>query len=75
LHQRRPFLGLLGLGLRRALVRLRIRRSGEQHERREQERARAEAQAKEEVRSAVAEYCNAQPNAGIGLQICSSLGR
>jgi hypothetical protein len=39
------------------------------------ERARAEAQAKEEVRSAVAEYCNAQPNAGIGLQICSSLGR
>ena len=39
------------------------------------ERARAEAQAKDEVRSAVAEYCNAQPNAGIGLQICSSLGR
>jgi hypothetical protein len=39
------------------------------------ERARAEAQAKEEVRTAVAEYCNAQPNAGIGLQICSSLGR
>jgi len=39
------------------------------------ERAHAEAQAKEEVRTAVAEYCNAQPNAGIGLQICSSLGR
>ena len=39
------------------------------------ERARAEAQAKEEVHAAVAEYCNAQPNAGIGLQICSSLGR
>ena len=39
------------------------------------ERARAEAQAKEEVKTAVAEYCNAQPNAGIGLQICSSLGR
>jgi len=39
------------------------------------ERARAEAQAKEEVRTAVAEYCNAQPNGGIGLQICSSLGR
>jgi hypothetical protein len=39
------------------------------------ERARAEAQAKEEVKAAVAEYCNAQPNAGIGLQICSSLGR
>ena len=39
------------------------------------ERARAEAQAKDEVRAAVAEYCNAQPNAGIGLQICSSLGR
>jgi len=39
------------------------------------ERARAEAQAKEEVKAAVAQYCNAQPNAGIGLQICSSLGR
>ena len=39
------------------------------------ERARAEAQAHEEVRAAVAEYCNAQPNAGVGLQICSSAGR
>ena len=39
------------------------------------ERARAEAAAREEVRTAVAEYCNAQPNAGIGLAICSSLGR
>jgi hypothetical protein len=39
------------------------------------ERARAEEQAKEEVRVAVAEYCNAQSNAGAGLQICSSLGR
>jgi hypothetical protein len=39
------------------------------------ERARAEAQAKEEVRTAVGEYCNAQPNGGVGLQICSSLGR
>ena len=39
------------------------------------ERARAEAQAKEEVRSAVAEYCNAQPNAGAGLAICASLAR
>lgn len=39
------------------------------------ERAHAEAQARDEVKAAVAEYCNAQPNAGIGLQICSSLGR
>jgi hypothetical protein len=39
------------------------------------ERAHAEAQAKEEVRLAVADYCNAQPKAGAGLQICSSLGR
>jgi hypothetical protein len=39
------------------------------------ERARAEAAAREEVRTAVAEYCNAQPNAGTGLAICSSLGR
>jgi len=38
-------------------------------------RARAEAQAREEVRVAVGEYCNAQPNAGAGIQICSSLGR
>jgi hypothetical protein len=39
------------------------------------ERTHAEAQAREDVRVAVAEYCNAQPNAGAGLQICSSLGR
>ena len=36
------------------------------------ERARAEANAREEVRAAVGQYCNAQPNAGVGLQICSS---
>jgi hypothetical protein len=36
------------------------------------ERARAEAHAREEVRAAVEQYCNAQPNAGTGLQICSS---
>ncbi|HJZ77298.1 MAG TPA: hypothetical protein VKE51_36450 [Vicinamibacterales bacterium] len=39
------------------------------------ERAHAEAQAREDVRLAVTDYCNAQPNAGAGLQICSSLGR
>jgi hypothetical protein len=39
------------------------------------ERARAEAAAREEVRSAVQEYCNAQPHAGAGLAICSSVGR
>jgi hypothetical protein len=39
------------------------------------ERARAEAQARDEVRLAVAGYCNGQPNAGAGLQICSSVGR
>jgi len=39
------------------------------------ERAHAEAQAREDVRLAVTDYCNAQPNAGTGLQICSSLGR
>jgi hypothetical protein len=39
------------------------------------ERAHAEAQARDEVRTAVAGYCNAQPNAGAGLQICSSVGR
>jgi hypothetical protein len=39
------------------------------------ERARAEAAARDEVSAAVAQYCNAQPNAGTGLQICSSLGR
>jgi len=39
------------------------------------ERARAEAAAREEVHTAVEEYCNAQPNAGAGLAICSGLGR
>ena len=39
------------------------------------ERAHAEAQARDEVRAAVGEYCNAQPNLGAGLQICSSVGR
>lgn len=39
------------------------------------ERARAEAAAREQVHAAVEEYCNAQPNAGSGLAICSSLGR
>src|SRR5215471_1380031 len=39
------------------------------------ERARAEAAAREEVHTAVEEYCNAQANAGSGLAICSSLGR
>jgi len=39
------------------------------------ERARAEAAAREEVRTAVEQYCNAQPNAGAGLALCSSLGR
>ena len=36
------------------------------------ERARAEANGREEVRAAVEQYCNAQPNAGVGLHICSS---
>jgi len=36
------------------------------------ERARAEANAKEEVRSAVAQYCAAQPNGGAGVQICGT---
>jgi hypothetical protein len=39
------------------------------------DRARAEASAREEVRGAVEQYCNAQPNAGAGLQICSSVVR
>jgi hypothetical protein len=39
------------------------------------ERARAEAAAREDVRVAVDQYCNAQPNAGAGIQICSSVGR
>ena len=36
------------------------------------ERERAEANAKEEVRAAVAHYCNAQPNLGVGIQICDT---
>ena len=36
------------------------------------ERASAEAAAKEEVRSAVAQYCGAQPGNGAGLQICDT---
>ena len=39
------------------------------------ERARAEAAAKEEVRSAVTQYCAAQPNGGAGLQICGTTVR
>jgi ribosomal protein L12E/L44/L45/RPP1/RPP2 len=39
------------------------------------ERARAEAAARDEVNAAVAQYCNAQPNSGSGLQICSGLRR
>lgn len=36
------------------------------------ERARAEAAAKDEVRTAVAQYCGAQPNSGAGIQICDT---
>jgi hypothetical protein len=36
------------------------------------ERASAEAAAKDEVRTAVAQYCGAQPNAGAGIQICDT---
>jgi hypothetical protein len=36
------------------------------------ERARAETAAKEEVRAAVARYCEAQPNGGAGIQICNT---
>ena len=36
------------------------------------ERARAEAAAKDEVRSAVAQYCSAQPRQGAGIQICDT---
>jgi hypothetical protein len=36
------------------------------------ERERAETQAREEVRAAVAQYCNAQPNLGVGIQICDT---
>jgi hypothetical protein len=36
------------------------------------ERASAEAAAKDEVRTAVAQYCGAKPNNGAGLQICET---
>jgi hypothetical protein len=36
------------------------------------ERASAEAAAKEEVRSAVTQYCSSQPANGAGIQICDS---
>jgi hypothetical protein len=36
------------------------------------ERAHAEALAKDEVRTAVAQYCGAQPNGGAGIQICDT---
>ena len=36
------------------------------------ERTHAEAAAKEEVRTAVAQYCSAQPNQGAGIQICAT---
>jgi hypothetical protein len=36
------------------------------------ERASAEAAAKEEVRSAVAQYCSAQPGSGAGMPICDT---
>jgi hypothetical protein len=39
------------------------------------ERARAEEAAREEVTTAVTQYCSAQPNGGAGLQICSSARR
>ena len=35
-------------------------------------RARAEAAARDEVRSAVAQYCGSQPGAGAGIQICDT---
>ena len=37
------------------------------------ERAHAEANAREEVRAAVQQYCNAQPNGGAGYQICTTV--
>ena len=36
------------------------------------ERASAEAAARDEVRSAIAQYCGSQPNAGAGIQICDT---
>src|SRR5262249_58521607 len=37
------------------------------------ERARAETAAREDVHTAVRDYCAAQPNGGAGIAICSSL--
>ena len=36
------------------------------------ERASAEAAARDEVRSAIAQYCGSQPGAGAGIQICDT---
>jgi hypothetical protein len=36
------------------------------------ERMHAEANAREDVRTAVEQYCNAQPKAGAGIQICDA---
>ena len=36
------------------------------------ERAHAEASARDEVRTAVAQYCNVQPKQGAGIQICDT---
>ena len=36
------------------------------------DRARAESNARAEVRAAVQQYCNVQPNAGAGIQICDT---
>jgi len=36
------------------------------------ERASAEAAARDEVRSAIAQYCESQPSAGNGIQICDT---
>ena len=36
------------------------------------DRSRAEASARDEVRTAVAQYCSAQPNSGAGIQICAA---
>jgi hypothetical protein len=36
------------------------------------ERSKAEAAAKDDVRSAIAQYCGSQPNAGAGIQICDT---
>lgn len=39
------------------------------------ERAHAEAAAREEVHTAIGDYCAAQPNGGADIQICSDPGR